>query len=125
MTENITADYNLMVISDKPDSPWSTTVNEALMSLGKLYFFAERDALTQIGKQSYDLIIIASGDIDSDMGVLVKQLHASRPETPIVVTTNSPTWRRAREAFLAGATDYVRRTLDKEKILLFYKKILQ
>ncbi len=124
MTKNISANHYLMVISDKPDSFWSTIVNEALVPLGKLRFFSEKKALAQVRKHTYDLIIIASGDIEGDVVALVQRLKILCPKTPVVVTTNSPTWHRAREVFLAGATDYTRRTLNKDQNLSFFKKIL-
>jgi DNA-binding NtrC family response regulator len=125
MTDNIAAGKNMMVVSNKPDSPWSDTIRLALSPLGKPHFITETEIMAQIDTQSYDLIIIASGDIDGEIGDLVKKLRFSCPETPIIVTTNSPTWRRAKEVFLAGATDYIRRTLDKNKILSFYQEVLQ
>ena len=125
MTENIIARKNIVVISNKPDSPWSNTLRGALSPLGESRFITEKEAPGHVDAQSYDLIIIASGDIEGDIGVLVTCLRAVNRETPIIITTNSPTWRRAREVFWAGATDYIRRTLDKDKILSYYQKVLQ
>jgi DNA-binding NtrC family response regulator len=122
---NTTTDKNFWVVSNKPESPWAKTVQDALAPLGQVHFTTEEEAITQIGQYSCDLIIIASGDIEGEIGSLVQKIHEVKPDVPLVVTTNSPTWRRAREVFLAGATDYIRRTLDKEKILSFYQNVLQ
>ena len=122
---NSNLDKFFLVVSNKPDTPWAYTLKEALTPLGQLHFVREEEALAQIGQRAYDLIIIASGDIEGEIGDCVKSLRQTRLDIPLVVTTNSPTWRRAREVFRAGATDYVRRTLDKEKILSFYQGILQ
>jgi DNA-binding NtrC family response regulator len=122
---NTTSDKNFWVVSNKPESPWAKTVQDALAPLGQAHFATEAEAVTQIGQYSCDLIIIASGDIEGEIGSLVQKIHEVKPDVPLVVTTNSPTWRRAREVFLAGATDYIRRTLDKEKILSFYQNVLQ
>jgi len=117
-------DEKFLIISNKSDSPWARTMKEALAPLGHSHFVSEAGALAQNGQPAYDLIIIASGDIDGEISNLVKKMHEDNPEIPIVVTTNSPTWRRAREVFLAGATDYIRLTLDKNRILSFYGGVL-
>lgn len=41
----------------------------------------------------------------------MKQLRAERWERRIVVLTASPTWKRARAVFEAGAMDYLPKTL--------------
>jgi len=122
---NNNRDKIFLVVSNKPDAPWACTLKEALTPLGQPHFVTEEEVLAQIGQRVYDLIIIASGDIEGEIGDWVKNLHQAYPNIPLVVTTNSPTWRRAREVFRAGATDYVRRTLDKEKNLSFYQGVLQ
>jgi DNA-binding NarL/FixJ family response regulator len=40
-------------------------------------------------------------------------IRAARPEVKIVVATMSPTWKRAREAFRVGASDYVRKSMNE------------
>jgi DNA-binding NarL/FixJ family response regulator len=47
----------------------------------------------------------------------VARIRTQRRDARIVVVTDSPTWSRSREAFEAGATDYIRKLLDKEDIL--------
>lgn len=107
----------ILIITNNPDSLWVATVREALTPLGQVMVVLESDVPQQITARLYDLILIDASTIDTDTAVLINPLHLSQPRTPIVVNTTSPTWRRARDVFMAGATDYVRRTFDKEKIL--------
>ena len=125
MTKSRATSNRFIVVGNKHESPWMQMMAEALAPLGELCFATENEALTQVGEQKYDLIIIASGKVASDLGVLVKQFRDAQPDSPIVVTTTSPTWRRAREVFMAGGTEYIRRTLDKEKIYATYAEILK
>ena len=116
---------NLLAISNHPDSTWLQIVNDALQPLGALQVVSEQEAPLEIETQDYDLMIIDATAIDGDVSTLVVQLHGQRPTVPIVVATTSPTWQRARQIFLAGASDYIRRSLDKEKILENCRDILK
>ncbi|MCI0395744.1 MAG: hypothetical protein L0332_10800 [Chloroflexi bacterium] len=108
---------NLIFISDEPASSWFHTASEALLSLGKLRFLPAIEAPRKIFGQKCDLFIIDASTTKEDIAMLVGQLHCAQQETPIIVVTTSPTWRRARAVFLAGAADYIPRTFDKDKIL--------
>lgn len=107
----------ILIITNNPDSLWVTTVREALSPLGQVLVILETEVLDEITARNYDLILIDASSIETETAVLINPLHLSQPFVPIVVNTTSPTWRRARDAFMAGAADYVRRTLDKDKIL--------
>lgn len=56
---------------------------------------------------------------------LVAQLRLERPERRIVVLTASPTWKRARAAFEAGAMDYLPKTLPIEELRQAFRQALQ
>jgi DNA-binding NtrC family response regulator len=107
----------MIVITNYPDSSWLKTVVEALAFVAQVEAVAEQEVWTAVQKTPYDLILIDTSNINGDVVTLVKEVHQFLPTLPIVVFTTSPTWRRARELFLAGATDYVRRSLEKETIL--------
>ncbi|MBV7338973.1 response regulator [Chloroflexi bacterium TSY] len=63
-----------------------------------------------------DLVLIDVTAIRLDITILLRLIHDQQPELPIIVVTTSPTWQRSRQAFLAGATDYIRKSFRPERI---------
>jgi DNA-binding NtrC family response regulator len=116
---------NLLVISNDPDSVWLQIVGDALQSLGELQVVSEQEASMQIKVKDYDLMILDATAISGDIATLVARLHKERPNVSIVVATTSPTWQRARQVFRAGASDYIRKSLDKERILASLREVLE
>jgi DNA-binding NtrC family response regulator len=116
---------NLLVISNDPDSVWLEIVGDALQSLGELQVVSEQEASMQIKVKDYDLMILDATAISGDIATLVARLHKERPNVPIVVATTSPTWQRARQVFRAGASDYIRKSLDRERILASLREVFE
>ncbi len=116
---------NLLVISNAPDSAWLQTVGDALQSLGKLQVASEQEAPVQIKVKDCDLMILDATAISGDIATLVARLHEKQPDMPIVVATTSPTWQRARQVFMAGASDYIRKSFDRERILTSVREVLE
>jgi DNA-binding response OmpR family regulator len=105
-----------LLIGGSHDDPWRQVVEEASASLGTLQIVREVDALSLTRQQSYDVVVIDAAKVE-DVFCLVSCIRAQRADARILVATASPTWKRAREAFRAGATDYIRKSLNKKKIL--------
>lgn len=114
-----------LAVGNHLDGAWLQVVGDALKSLGKLHFASGQEALIQLKTQDYDLIVIDATTIGSNIAALVSKLHQERPNIPILVATTSPTWQRARQVFLAGAADYIRKSFDKEQILANCQEILK
>ncbi len=114
-----------MVISNDPASAWLRSVSDAFRSLGQLQVASEQEVAVHIKVKDYDLMVLDATAIGGDIAALVARLHEERPDVPIVVATTSPTWQRAREVFRAGASDYIRKSLDKGKTLASLQGILE
>lgn len=75
----------------------------------------------KIELSSYALVFLDAGiliDLENTTSLteMIQQLLHSNPDARIVVTTASPTWRRARECLKAGAVDYVSQSLDPVRL---------
>jgi DNA-binding NtrC family response regulator len=112
-----------LLVGNSPDSSWIEVLCEALSPLGKLDTASPYEFQEQLQQNRYHLIIIDAGSLDDALS-LVGRIHQQQPVLPIVVTTISPTWQRARQFILAGAADYVRKSLDKKELLSTIEKIL-
>jgi DNA-binding NarL/FixJ family response regulator len=108
--------WRFLLIADSPDDPWRQVIEEASASLGTLHIASELDALSLTWQEDYDVMIIDAAKV-ADLFLLVSCIRTQKPDARIVVATASPTWRRAREAFRAGATDYIRKSMNKEVVL--------
>lgn len=112
-----------LLVGDNPNSSWATTVREGLEPLGKLDAFPASEAPAQILKVDYQMIIIDAGAVE-DTPSLIVALHEAAPSVPIVVATASPTWQSAKEVFMTGANDYIRKSLDASTLSATLKEIL-
>lgn len=105
-----------LLIGGSCNAPWQQMVEEVAASLGAVQTVREVDALNLIRQQDYDHILIDAVKV-KDVCLLISSIRAQMSDATIVVVTASPTWRRAREAIRAGASDYVRRSMNREQIL--------
>lgn len=112
------------LINGSKDIYWSEALGKTLNSLGDLQVGTESDALNFVDLSTYDLIFIDSAAV-RDVPSLVACLRSGYPKARLLVVTASPTWRRAREAFEAGAVDYIRKPFDREDVIGAVQRALQ
>lgn len=112
-----------LLVNGSDDHYWRQVFEAALVPLGVLRVGREDEAIELILQQTYDLITV-DATVVKDVALLVSRIRAQRPDARVVVVTASPTWTRARDAFQAGAIDYVRKSLDREEILSMVKAAL-
>lgn len=112
-----------LLVGNREESPWAQTLAEALAPLGELGIISEQEAFKEIEHKRYDVIIVDS-TVVKEVAPLVARLRVQQPEAHVVVATVSPTWQRARDAMQAGASDYIRKSLNKQETLAAMKKIL-
>jgi len=112
MTEST---LSFLLIGGSPQAPWARALRQALSTMGDLYAVPEEDAVRSVAESRYDVVMVDAGAVQEATRI-VYLLRATRADLRVVVFTSSPTWRRAREAYQAGAVDYVRKSLEAEQI---------
>jgi DNA-binding NarL/FixJ family response regulator len=112
-----------LLISHEKETTWPLVLRQTLASLGELELVTEEQAFERVSQSQCDLIIVDASAI-ADTLLLISRLRHQCPQSRIVVATASPTWQQARDAFHSGATDYIRKTLNKEEILATVKDIM-
>lgn len=112
-----------LVISDMEETPWISALQRALSSLGKLEILAEDRAVAAIERSDYDLVLVDAGMVENAT-LLVARIRARSDRARVLVFSSTPTWRRARDLLLAGAMDYVRKTLDEEELRYLIESVL-
>lgn len=114
-----------VLISCPQNTPWPSFVRQALAPLGMVEIIPESDVVERVGQYRCHAVIIIDALTVEDVSGLLSRLRDRCPECPVVVATSSPTWQRARDAFLAGAVDYIRRSWDSKELLNTIKEILK
>lgn len=114
---------HFLLINGSREPYWLQVLQDALTSLGVLHIGASADAIQHLLKDEYDSIIVDATAVD-DAPALVTSIRARRPSARVVVVTASPTWRRAREAFQAGAVDYIPKSMNSEDLRSVFASFL-
>ena len=115
--------HRFLLIGPSLKDPWQMLLHEVSETLGTLQTTNEAAALDSVARHDYDLIVIDAVRV-ADPYALVSRIRLKRPQARAVVVTASPTWKRARRAFQAGATDYVQKSMNKETILAMLRETL-
>lgn len=113
----------ILYIGTPLDTIWPDVLRTALSPWGEVEMITDMGALEKLEQRDRDLIVVDAVATEKTVS-LVNTLHKSSPQTPIVVVTTSPTWNRAREFLHAGATDYIRKSLDSEILNKIFKNLL-
>jgi DNA-binding NtrC family response regulator len=108
----------ILFISTPRNQTFADVLGDVLRPYGDLEVCTWQDKPDLSG---YTLIILDAGiqaDLEhlSTLSELLKQLFQITPQARVLVTTSSPTWKRTREALIAGAVDYIRQTLDPDSL---------
>ncbi len=107
-----------------PDvSPWLETLRKVASALDGVVKAIDQASVQRVLWRDYDLVILDAG-VFNDLPSTIAWICSQYPETRIVVFSSAPTWKQAREAMLAGAMDYARKSLNREYILSTLKKNL-
>lgn len=103
-----------LLIEDSENQYWTEVLREALSQLGSLKATTESKSITSIIDGNYQVVIVDEAASDN-LSLLVARIRAQRPEIAVIVATASPSWTGAREVFRSGATDYIRKTFDRNE----------
>ncbi len=108
----------IVMLSNNASSPWVRHTCAVVERLGEVAVLAECGLETlEEPDEPYDLFLLDASGLQMALATYVAGLHGRFPQTPIVVLTSSPTWRRARAVLQAGASDYMRRSMSEEQLL--------
>ena len=113
-----------LVVGAVPNVGWATLLETKLNELGAVDLIRIDEFLERMQDQQYDVVIMDASTVEN-VHAIVRQAHRLRPRLPIMIASASPTWEDARQAFLAGATDYVRRSMDAEAVVAAVRDILE
>lgn len=108
----------ILFISTPQNHTFAEVLEDVLLPYGQLEVCTWQDKPELKG---YTLIILDAGILADQeelntLSELLAELFKDYREARVLVTTSSPTWKRTREALIAGAVDYIRQTLDPDSL---------
>jgi DNA-binding NtrC family response regulator len=108
------------------DALWYKVLQQALASQGEVYQTTLNELKGATARRRYDLIVVDTMDLTRDkirptIDLLKKQLIASC----VVLVSASPIWEQAREALKAGASDYITKSYDPDRVARYLMPYLQ
>lgn len=108
------------------DAPWYRVLREALKSQGDVAQTTLEEAKKELQRRKYTLIVVdTAGLSEESIRLTVKRLRKLQPQSYIVFASASPSWRPAREALRAGASDYIVKSYDPRRTIKALELYLQ
>jgi DNA-binding NtrC family response regulator len=83
------------------------------------------EAVALLAKASVDVVISDLRMPEADGLVLVRKIHASSPETPVIILTGHGNVASAVECLRAGASDYILKPADPEALEVALQRALE
>ncbi len=114
----------ILVVDEDPALRKHTAL--ALQEAGFVVEQAEdrMQAREKVAEKHYSLVIGHDSQSVHSRRSLLKQLHALKPDLPVIVLAESPTLEQAVEAMRSGAADYLPRPVEPKKLLSRLKVLL-
>lgn len=117
-------DVNFIVVA-KRDRLWLKNLRRGLEPLGSLQIAeGEDDVIFNIRHQSFAAIIVDEHEVD-DVPRLIKRIRDIQTDARIVIISEEPSWRNARNVLLAGATDYIKTTIGPNDFGAIFSSFLK
>lgn len=114
--------YQILLIGESQHDPWQSVLEEVSADLGCLEVTHETGTTRRIQAKVYDIIVIDATVVEN-IPDLMRIIKAQNTKAQIVVATASPVWEKAREAFRAGAADYIRKSMNKKRLFQTLKTL--
>jgi DNA-binding response OmpR family regulator len=118
-----TVAQHILLVSDPEDEYGLQRIQGALASHGAVRATTEGRMATDLASESYALVIIDAGAVRR-VAPVVEQARQASPETKIVVITASEHWKVARDAYRAGAAEYLDKSLSSDELAASIAAIL-
>lgn len=119
-----TEGHHFLLVSAPHDSYWQGVLAEALSPIGSLLVVTELEAVGAAVERDYGAIIVDAGMVEN-FALLTAHICAQRPDARVIIVSTSLTWKRARDAFQAGAADYLFKGMNKAELFTGIKQRLK
>jgi DNA-binding response OmpR family regulator len=103
-----------LLIGQNINPVWLDCLKLALQQWGEVQIVAPLDIFHH-NMQNYGLILIEA-NASADMELYIARVKGIAPGAKIVIFSAAPNWEEAKRVLLAGASDYIKQTLNEKKL---------
>jgi DNA-binding NarL/FixJ family response regulator len=107
--------YQVLLIKNNIELSWLSVLNKSIGDIAEIITLNELNLAQEIKNKKCNLILINMASI-ANVEEVIKTSKQNKPGVPIVVITASPNSEIARKVFRAGASDYLRESIDETEI---------
>lgn len=104
-----------LLINGSTDHHWHKLVTQIIAPHATLHIGSEATLEDWLAQADYALMIV-DATVVRDVPALIRRLRQLQPSARVIVASAAPSWAHARAAFLAGAFDYVLKSLNRDDI---------
>jgi DNA-binding NtrC family response regulator len=105
----------VLLLSTSDETSWIKTLADAVEPFGLVCLGIRDHERDDVDHGRYDLIVV-DASVVSDVPATIRQIQKRQPFAAIVVAGVAPSWRVARDAFRAGAADYIEKSFDSAQV---------
>jgi DNA-binding NarL/FixJ family response regulator len=115
--------FRFLLVGDAPEDYGRQVLREALAELGTLSTVGEPDLPGKLAALAPDVVIVDAGGVSSPPQAVARILEL-RKEAKVVVITASPQWKVAKAVIVAGALDYLEKSLSQQEFEQVFRQLL-
>lgn len=105
------------------EDPWTREFVETMRPVCAMVIVKQGEWSMHNTQATYELVVIDSTTV-TDVSSLIGEVRHAFPTSRIVVMTASPRWQNARDAFEAGAQEYLSKNSRAEKLVDSIRAVL-
>ena len=109
------AQIGVLLINGSNDHQWDRLIAQIVATRGHLRVSSEQTIDVCLAQGSYAVVII-DASVVTCVPQVIRHIHAQQARARVIVVTAAPTWIHARAAFLAGAFDYIVKSLNHDDL---------
>jgi len=111
---------NVLLIDGDSESQWLARLRSVAVNWGHLQIVPVETWASQV--THYDVVIIDESQT-LEHPQLIRSVAQRWPDCKIVIISETPEWRRARQAFQAGASDYLPSSSSAEEFNQLFSEL--
>src|SRR5580704_9544895 len=105
-----------LLVGDPADTGSRMMIEQILAPLGGLQAVNSFDARDSFATGDFEAVLIDAGLVD-DFARFVEWVGLEHPGVPVIVLGTLPGWTQARDAFRAGAIDYILKSPREDDLM--------
>ena len=113
---------NVLLVNGTDENAWVDRLRMVVSQLGRLDIVQKSETLDQMRRLRYDIVVVDETQLIQSYEFISQILRFS-PGIRVVVVSEISDWHRARQAFQAGAADFILASANPEELLIVLREV--